>query len=99
MDAGPVVMHTYAGFGSFTVTLIVTDDDGAVSADSFDVTVLNVAPVVIPSDGQSGLEGQVISLENVHFSDAGTLDTHSGTVDWGDGSPVESGTVRSRTSK
>ncbi len=77
--------HVYADNGTYTVTFTVLDDDGAVGADAFDITVLNAAPVVTPRGGQTGLEGQLIELGNVLFSDAGTLDTHSGTVDWGDG--------------
>ncbi|HEY4632892.1 MAG TPA: LamG-like jellyroll fold domain-containing protein, partial [Candidatus Limnocylindrales bacterium] len=77
--------HVYADDGVYTVTVAVTDDNGGVHADSFDITVLNVAPEIRPSE-QGGREGELISLKDVAFFDPGTLDTHTGTVNWGDDS-------------
>src|SRR5690606_22338206 len=50
--------HVYAddsGDGVYTVTITVTDDEGQSHSDSFDITVLNVAPEVrTPEGGLSG---------------------------------------------
>jgi Ca2+-binding RTX toxin-like protein len=77
----------------YKVGLILTDDEGgSVSADTI-VTVSNVAPVITsltnsaPNIGDAQ-EGQSISISGV-FTDIGTLDTHTATIDWGDGSSSE----------
>jgi len=68
----------------------VTDDDGASASDSFIVTVNNVAPVMDAGSDQIADEGSVVSLGGAVFDDLGTLDTHTATIEWGDGSlPVE----------
>jgi uncharacterized repeat protein (TIGR01451 family) len=85
--------HVYADDGVYTVTVTVTDDDGAVVADTFIVTVGNVAPVVDAGADQSVDEGVTVSLDPASFTDAGTLDTHTATVDWGDGTPADAGVV------
>lgn len=69
----------------FTVTIAVSDDDGGADTDSLEVTVQNFAPVptVIASDLDID-EGVPLGVA-VAFLDTGLLDTHSGTIDWGDG--------------
>ena len=87
--------HAYAdqGTGSYVVTVTVEDDDGGVSADSFTLTVNNAPPVVDAGDDVSIPEGSLFELPSVSFNDPGTADTHTATIDWGDGSAVEAGSV------
>jgi len=56
------------------------------------LTVNNVAPAVDAGFNQTVDEGVVVSLDPAAFNDLGTLDTHTATIDWGDGA-VESGVV------
>ena len=72
---------------SYTVTLVLEDDDGGVAIGSTSVTVTNVAPVLsglwleqadIDENGQATLYGS--------FSDVGTEDSFVLEIDWGDGS-------------
>ena len=55
------------------------------------VRVLNVSPSVDPGPAQAVDEGDTVSLAAT-FTDAGVLDTHTATIDWGDGT-VEAGVV------
>jgi PKD repeat protein len=85
--------HVYADNGSYTVTITVTDDDGATGWDSLPMVIANVAPTIDAGADQASAEGSVVSLAPASFSDAGTLDTHTATIDWGDGSPLDTGAV------
>jgi len=85
--------HVYADNGVYTVTVTVTDDNAGVGSDTFTVTVNNVAPTVEAGGDQSIVEGGSISLDPATFTDPGTADIHTATIDWGDGSPLEAGAV------
>lgn len=76
--------HTYADNGNYTATMIVTDSDNATSSDTTIVTVNNAAPIVTAGEDLSILEGQTVTF-NGSFTDAGILDTHTITWDFGDG--------------
>lgn len=76
--------HPYADDGSFTVTLIVTDSQGAAAGDTLLVSVANTPPALGVLPGQEVLVGQPLTL-TVPFSDAGLLDAHVLTITWGDG--------------
>ena len=76
----------------------MTDDDTGTATDTTTVTVNNVAPtvntpVVSPSPSN---EGQSV-VASATFSDPGTLDTHTCTVDYGDGAGPQAGTVSGTT--
>lgn len=88
------VNHTYADNGHYTVTIDVQDDDGALSSDTLNVSVANVAPAITPGADQSLLEGVTAAL-NASFTDNGSADTHNVTIDWGDGNVDVLGTVTS----
>jgi hypothetical protein len=72
--------------GSYAITVSVTDKDGGATSAATSVTVQNVAPAnlslalsaaVINQGGSTALSGG--------FTDAGTLDTHVVSINWGDG--------------
>ncbi len=85
--------HTYVDSGAFTVTVVVTDSDGAPGTTSFPMLVANVAPQAAPAADQTLAEGELLSTTLATFSDVGASDTHTAMVDWGDGSPAEPAAV------
>jgi VCBS repeat-containing protein len=78
--------HAYADEGLYTVTLLVTDDLGAIGSDTLQVTVENAAPVIVlPPDGAelaSAMHAELV-LE-ISFTDPGWEDAHTLQVEWGD---------------
>jgi hypothetical protein len=69
---GPVFSYTYPRFGSFPITLKVTDDRGrfATAAGTVDVTLGNVAPVArINSPIFTVLSGESLTLDGSTSSD------------------------------
>jgi PKD repeat protein len=92
--------HTYADDGVYEVKVTVTDDDGGMDMESFFVTVKNVPPVLVVAPDQMVNEGSLLDLTGMSggfplggFIDDGILDTHTVTVNWGDGTPTEPATV------
>ena len=71
---------------SYTIGATLNDDDGGVASTSTSVTVRNVAPVLAPLNLSSTAlnENGSVTLSG-SFTDPGTLDTHTLSVDWGDG--------------
>ncbi|MFO8009481.1 MAG: PKD domain-containing protein [Dehalococcoidia bacterium] len=76
---------TFIEDGSYGVSLAVEDDDGSVSSAGGTVTVTNVPPTVDAGTGQLAFEDEVVSLAPATFTDPGAEDTHTATIDWGDG--------------
>ena len=97
-DAGtatPTLDATGAdGPATVVVELVVADSAGGVASTTTDVEVLNVGPI-IDSIGPDRViaEGEMVALAPVLFSDPGIPDTHTATIDWGDGSPLDTGKV------
>ncbi|MBX3400769.1 MAG: PKD domain-containing protein [Gemmataceae bacterium] len=93
--------HTYADDGMYTVTVTITDDNGGATAKNFQVVVTNVAPSVAVAGNQSVIEGGLLTVPNLAtFSDPGFDNASKGTVEnftysvnWGDGTTVETGSV------
>ena len=80
--------HAYGDNGVYTVTLTVTDDDGAQDSDTMVVTVNNVAPSVsIDSVDQPNphfiLPHHKLTFTG-SFTDPGWLDNHTDIWDFGD---------------
>ncbi|GAB2596187.1 VWA domain-containing protein [Streptomyces capparidis] len=79
---------TYQGLddGADEVKLTVTDDNGLTDDDTATVTVKNVAPDLTlgPCPVDPHKVGTDVSFTG-SFTDPGVLDTHTMTVDWGDG--------------
>jgi hypothetical protein len=83
--------HVYVdGPNSYTISAGATDADGTYSAGNVAVTVNNVAPTVAANNA-SGTEGQTLNFSG-SFTDPGILDTHTATINWGDGTS-STGTV------
>ena len=67
--------------GDVTAATALTDDDGTT------VTVTNVEPTVT-AIGDTIDEGTTATV-SATFTDPGTLDTHTASIDWDDGTPVQ----------
>jgi PKD repeat protein len=77
--------HAYGDNGSYTVTLTVTDNNGAKANDTASVTVSNATPIVQAGADLNSYVNAVVSFTG-SFTDAGTSDTHTAFWDFGDGS-------------
>ena len=93
-DGNPATFHAIDGPSVHTIKLRVEDKAGNVAIVETTVTVNNVAPMVdtpVVNPAPSN-EGQSV-VASATFSDPGTIDTHSCTVDYGDGSGPQEGIV------
>ena len=84
---------------TFFVHVTLRDDDGGSDNSKAEITVDNVRPVLVVANNQTVNEGQLLDLSIIGapplglFIDDGTLDSHTATVDWGDGTPIEQPTI------
>jgi hypothetical protein len=77
-----------------TVTITATDEHGATGTATFNLTVNNMPPVLTitrPTAGTLYAKGDSVNLA-ASFTDAGTGDTHTASINWDDGT-TSSGTV------
>ena len=83
--------HAYNAPGNYTLAITVTDDDGGTVSRSVGLTI---------GDGGLGNSAPSVHLSNyrtyegggsffAEFTDRDSLDVHTATIDWGDGSPVQ----------
>jgi PKD repeat protein len=80
--------HTYADNGTYTITVCVSDDDGGQGCDTVVATIGNVSPTSAMTnvgDGPAFFLPLVDVSLGATLHDAGTLDSHSASVNWGDG--------------
>jgi VCBS repeat-containing protein len=82
--------HVYSDNGTYIVTVTVHDGGGS-AADSVNVTVNNVAPVVEAGPDKTVDQGTAVSFSG-SFTDPGA-DFHAIEWDFGDGSPHVTGTL------
>ena len=90
----PTAPHTWCDDHRGTAKVEVMDERPTqlTDTDTAPVTVINVAPTVDAGPDQTVNEGDTVALSS-SFSDPGWCDIHTATIDWGDGSLVEPGTV------
>ena len=78
---------------TFTVTAANAVGTSTASAASSAVIPINELPVVQVGQDITANEGEMLSLQLATFTDAGISDTHTASVDWGDGSGPEAGVL------
>ena len=84
---------------TYTISVTVTDDESESGSDTETVLVKNVAPVLNVAPNPTVNEGQLLNLSGIGtpplalFADQGTIDVHTATINWGDGSSPESAVV------
>ena len=82
--AKPTFQTTDDGTYAFTLTV---SDGTSTDTDDVTVTVRNKVPVLSAQAAPAYAGG--VALVTTSFTDAGILDTHGGTVNWGDGSATQ----------
>lgn len=84
---GATVSYTYSRCGSYSVRLIVTDNDGLVDSVTTTASISDVAPAVQPFSGAALLIGETYSTTG-SFTDPG-VEPWTATVNYGDGSGTQ----------
>ncbi len=101
-DGGTVTAsHVYADNGNYTITLTVSDNNEGVGSDSATATIANVAPAVTVGPNQTHKDKELaLDFTIGTFSDpgftsptAGTEETFTALIDWGDGTTPSEGTL------
>ncbi|WP_390847153.1 beta strand repeat-containing protein [Anabaena cylindrica] len=81
---GENINHIFTEDGIYTVTLTVSDSEGANTFQTLTTNVSNVAPIVEAGVNQTIYTSETVNF-NGQFTDPGILDTHTITWDFGDG--------------
>ena len=79
------------GQGGF-VYITATDSEGNKDQALFDLLVINAPPDLAPIADKASDEGGVVNV-SATFTDADAGDTHTGTIDWGDGTGPQPATI------
>jgi hypothetical protein len=85
--------HVYADNASYTIVVCVIDDGGGYGCSSVILDVTNSSPEVEAGANQVIDEGDLLTLDPSSFHDQGTADSHTATINWGDGSTTDAGVV------
>ncbi len=88
-----VASHAYCDGGNYTIRVQVIDSDGGIGLATHDIEVTNVAPVVTAPERIFAYHCSPLTLI-APFTDAGWCDTHTGSWDFGDCSPLIDATIR-----
>ncbi len=88
--------HWYRDDGLFEARLRVSDEEERIGLGVLFVTINNVPPTVSVDEFTSWpiYPGEIVTF-TASFTDPGVLDTHTATIDWGDGT-AEAGLVNQR---
>jgi len=70
---------------NYGIDVTVDDDDTGTVNNQATVTVNNVAPNTLALDPVATIDENGVATLSGAFADAGTLDEHTVTIDWGDG--------------
>ena len=87
---GQTAQRTYSEPGSYTATFTVTDNDGASTSQTINITVNNTAPVITTLTGNTNISEGDTATFNASATDSGNGEL-SYTWDFGDGSEQLSG--------
>ena len=95
-NGNPYASGTSASFsftpddnGSYVVSLTIEDDDGGSGSDTKTIAGTNVAPTIgaLSLSGNTGtacLSGNTVNLQFSFSDPAGSNDTYTGSINWGD---------------
>ena len=90
-SSSPTASCTYTSVGTYLVTLQVTDDDGASTTSSAQVTISNAAPTANAGGPYTVVQGSVVTLDGSGSSDPdGTLVSYQWDCDINSGPGLSS---------
>jgi FG-GAP-like repeat len=88
--------HTYAGEGSYAISITVRDAGGASAAATANALIADAALHVnaVPITGTARAStGQITVATFTDDDPAGAAQSYSASIDWGDGSPLSGGSI------
>ncbi|MEM7132441.1 MAG: PKD domain-containing protein [Chloroflexota bacterium] len=82
--SGITATVTFDDNGTYIIGLRIMDDEGAIATAVADITIANLAPTLVAGAQQTVAITQLVTV-SASYVDAGSLDTHTATIEWGDG--------------